>query len=225
MARRPQQRFTEDDFETLEGRASKTEQKKAVQRMAALGEQLAELNPKQIQKLPVEERLIDALLDVRSITSHEARRRQFLRIGKLLRNEDESVILSYLTPQQGAKKTAQLQRWVERMIIQGDPVIKEFMKAHNAAEHHPIRQHILRIQRDITKQVPAEELAESKLKLFNYIQQVALISDNSFHCMYKKTAHLEPFFISSSPFILGGIRRRYFNSLHCLRALWPSRVK
>ena len=178
MARRPQQRFTEDDFETLEGRASKTEQKKAVQRMAALGEQLAELNPKQIQKLPVEERLIDALLDVRSITSHEARRRQFLRIGKLLRNEDESVILSYLTPQQGAKKTAQLQRWVERMIIQGDPVIKEFMKAHNAAEHHPIRQHILRIQRDITKQVPAEELAESKLKLFNYIQQGALISDN-----------------------------------------------
>ncbi len=39
MARRPQ-RFTEDDFESLEGRASKTEQKKAVQRMAALGEQL-----------------------------------------------------------------------------------------------------------------------------------------------------------------------------------------
>ena len=178
MARGTQQRYTDEDFESLEGRASRTEQKKAVQRMAALGEQLAELNPKQIQKLPVEERLIDALLDVRSITSHEARRRQFLRIGKLLRNEDESVILSYLTPQQGAKKTAQLQRWVERMIIQGDPVFKEFMKAHNAAEHHPIRQHILRIQRDITKQVPAEELAASKLKLFNYIQQVALISDN-----------------------------------------------
>ena len=177
MARRPT-RFTEDDFESLEGRASKTEQKKAVQRMAALGEQLAQLSIKQINNLPVEERLIDALLDVRSITSGEARRRQFLRIGKLLRNEDESMILSYLTPQQGAKKTAQLQRWVDRMINQGDPVIKEFMKAHNAAEHHPIRQHILRIQRDIAKQVSAEELAESKLKLFNYIQQVALISDN-----------------------------------------------
>ena len=177
MARRPT-RFTEDDFESLEGRASKTEQKKAVQRMAALGEQLAQLSIKQINNLPVEERLIDALLDVRSITSGEARRRQFLRIGKLLRNEDESMILSYLTPQQGAKKTAQLQRWVDRMINQGDPVIKEFMKAHNAAEHHPIRQHILRIQRDIAKQVSAEELAQSKLKLFNYIQQVALISDN-----------------------------------------------
>ena len=178
MARRPQQRFTEDDFETLEGRASKTEQKKAVQRLAALGEPLSELSLKQIKKLPVEARLIDALLDVRTITSHEARRRQFLRIGKLLRNEDEAVILSYLTPQQGAKKTAQLQRWVDRMIAQGDPAIKEFMKAHNAAEHHPIRQHILRIQRDITKELPEEQVAASKLKLFNYIQQVALISDN-----------------------------------------------
>ncbi|MFC6052679.1 hypothetical protein A6M14_10765 [Acinetobacter sp. Ac_877] len=177
MARRSQ-RFTEDDFESLEGRASKTEQKKAVQRMAALGEQLAELSAKQIKNLPVEERLIEALEDVKLITSGEARRRQFLRIGKLLRNEDETVILSYLTPKQGAKKTAQLNRWVDRMVVQGEPAIKEFMKAHNAAEHHPIRQHILRINRDISKQLPEEEIAAAKLKLFNYIQQVALISDN-----------------------------------------------
>ncbi len=177
MARRTQ-RFTEEDFDSLEGRASKTEQKKAVQRMAALGEQLAELSAKQIKNLPVEERLIEALEDVKLITSGEARRRQFLRIGKLLRNEDETVILSYLTPKQGAKKTAQLNRWVDRMVVQGDPAIKEFMKAHNAAEHHPIRQHILRINRDITKKASEEEISASKLKLFNYIQQVALISDN-----------------------------------------------
>ncbi len=177
MARRTQ-RFTEEDFDSLEGRASKTEQKKAVQRMAALGEQLAELSAKQIKNLPVEERLIEALEDVKLITSGEARRRQFLRIGKLLRNEDETVILSYLTPKQGAKKTAQLNRWVDRMVVQGDPAIKEFMKAHNAAEHHPIRQHILRINRDITKKASEDEIAASKLKLFNYIQQVALISDN-----------------------------------------------
>ena len=107
MARRPSS-LTEEDFESLEGRASKTEQKKAVQRMAALGAQLAELSAKQIKNLPVEERLIEALLDVQQISSHEARRRQFSRIGKLLRNENETVILSYLTPKQGLKKTAQL---------------------------------------------------------------------------------------------------------------------
>ena len=176
MARRTQ-RFTEDDFESLEGRASKTEQKKAVQRMAALGAQLAELPKKKIESLPVEERLIEALLEVQSITSNEARRRQFQRIGKLLRNEDETTILSYLTPQQGAKKQAQMLRWVDRMVAQGEPVIKEFMKTYNAAEHHAIRQHLLRIHRDIQKELGDEVIAESKQKLLNYVQQVALLSE------------------------------------------------
>ncbi|MCH5141939.1 DUF615 domain-containing protein, partial [Mammaliicoccus sciuri] len=89
---------------------------------------------KQIKNLPVEERLIEALLDIQLITSHEARRRQCLRIGKLMRNEDESVILSYLTPKQGLKKTAQLNRWVDRIIKDGDPVINDFSKTYNATE-------------------------------------------------------------------------------------------
>ena len=171
------QRYTDEDFESLDGRASRTEQKKAVQRMAALGEQLAQLNKKQIQKLPVDERLIDALLEIQNISAHEARRRQFLRIGKLLRNEDDTIILSYLTPQQGAKKQMQLMRWVDRMIDQGDPVINEFSKVFNASERHTLRQHVLRIHRDIKQQVSEEELAASKLKFVNYVQQVALLSE------------------------------------------------
>lgn len=174
MARRPV-RYTEDDFEALEGRASKTEQKKAVQRMAAIGSQLAELNQEQIKKLPVDERLIDALLDVQQITSFEARRRQFQRIGKLLRSEDEATILSYLTPKQGAKKQAQLQRWVDRMIEQGDSAIHEFTKEYNASERHTLRQHVLRILRD--KEQQPEQLNESIQKLMNYVKQVALLSE------------------------------------------------
>jgi ribosome-associated protein len=176
VARRPQ-RYTEEDFGSLEGRASKTEQKKAVQRMAALGEQLAQLSVKQIQKLPVDERLIDALMEVQNISSFEARRRQFQRIGKLLRNEDETVILSYLTPQQGAKKQAQLMRWVDRMIEQGDPAINEFSKIYNASERHTLRQHVLRINRDKSQQVSEAELEVSKGKFVNYVQQIALLSD------------------------------------------------
>ncbi|MCP8620129.1 ribosome biogenesis factor YjgA [Acinetobacter baumannii] len=176
MARRPK-RYTEEDFDSLEGRASKTEQKKAVQRMAALGEQLAQLSIKQIQKLPVDERLIDALLEVQNNSSFEARRRQFQRVGKLLRNEDETVILSYLTPQQGAKKQAQLMRWVDRMIEQGDPAINEFSKIYNASERHTLRQHVLRINRDKTQQVAEADLEATKMKFINYVQQVALLSD------------------------------------------------
>jgi ribosome-associated protein len=40
-----------------------------------------------------------------------------------------------------------------------------------------LRQHVLRIHRDIKQQVSEEELAASKLKFVNYVQQVALLSD------------------------------------------------
>ncbi|GAB3047632.1 ribosome biogenesis factor YjgA [Acinetobacter apis] len=177
MARRPQKNYTSEDFDSLEGRASKSEQKRAVQRMAALGEQLSELSIKQIQKLPVDERLIDALLDVKEITSFEARRRQFLRVGKLLRNEDESIILSYLTPQQGIKKQAQLSRWVDRILEQGDAAIHEFSKGYNATEKHTLRQHVLRYHRAKNLEATPDELNEERQKVLNYIQQVALLSD------------------------------------------------
>jgi ribosome-associated protein len=71
----------------------------------------------------------------------------------------------------------QLMRWVDRMIDQGDPIINEFSKVFNASERHTLRQHVLRIQRDIKQQVSEEELAASKLKFANYVQQVALLSD------------------------------------------------
>jgi len=57
-------------------------------------------------------------------------------------------------------------------------VINEFSKTYNAAERHTIRQHVLRIHRDMKQQADEEQLKASRLKLFNYIQQVALISDN-----------------------------------------------
>jgi ribosome-associated protein len=177
VARRPQKSYTSEDFESLEGRASKSEQKRAVQRMAALGEQLAELSEKQIRQLPVEDRLIDALLDVREITSFEARRRQFQRIGKLLRNEDEAVILSYLTPKQGLKQQALLTRWVDRLIEQGDAAVHEFSKKYNATEKHTLRQHVLRYHRDKNLQATPDELEQARQKIVNYVQQVALLSD------------------------------------------------
>ncbi|MFN3694040.1 MAG: DUF615 domain-containing protein, partial [Ignavibacterium sp.] len=85
---------------------------------------------------------------------------------------------SYLTPKQGLKKTAQLQRWVDRIVKDGDPAINEFTKNYNATERHTLRQHYLRVHSDLKNQAPEEEVNASKLKLFNYVQQVALISDN-----------------------------------------------
>lgn len=168
----------EEEWEALDGRPSKTAQKKAVQRMQAMGEQLAELSVNQVKKLPIDERLKDALLELPQITSFEARRRQFQRIGKLLRNEDESLILAALSPRQGAKKNAQLSRWIDRLLEQGDNAINDFVRQYHAAERHTLRQHLLRLQRDLILENNETEQAASRQKLVNYVQQVALLSED-----------------------------------------------
>jgi ribosome-associated protein len=178
MSRKTVSRKTvEEEWEALDGRPSKTEQKKAVQRFAALGEQLAALSPNQIKKLPIDEILKDALLQLGQITAFEARRRQFQRIGKLLRNEDESVLMSALSPRQGAKKQAQLMRWIDRLLEQGDQAINDFVRQYHAAERHTLRQHILRLQRDLAQNSDESIQQQSRQKLVNYVQQVALLSD------------------------------------------------
>jgi ribosome-associated protein len=168
----------EEEWEALDGRPSKTAQKKAVQRMQAMGEQLATLSVNQIKKLPVDDSLKDALYELSKITSHEARRRQCQRIGKLLRVEDEAQILAALSPRQGAKKQAQLTRWIDRLLEQGDNAINDFVRQFHAAERHTLRQHVLRVQRDSTVEGHEAELEASRQKLVNYVQQVSLLSED-----------------------------------------------
>ena len=168
----------EEEWEALDGRPSKTEQKKAVQRFAALGEQLATLSPNQIKKLPVSDELKLTLQELGQITSFEARRRHFQRIGKLLRHEDETALMAALSPRQGIKKQAQLTRWVDRLIEHGDAAINDFVRQYHAAERHTLRQHLLRLQRDLSQTTDEALQQQSRQKLLNYVQQVALLSDD-----------------------------------------------
>ena len=113
------------------------------------------------------------------ITAFEARRRHFQRIGKLLRHEDESVLMAALSPRQGAKKQAQLMRWIDRLLEQGDQAVNDFVRQYHAAERHTLRQHVLRLQRDLTQSGDENIQQQSRQKLLNYVQQVALLSDES----------------------------------------------
>jgi ribosome-associated protein len=167
---------SQNEWDDLEDRPSKTEQKKAMQRMQSLGEQLVALSANQIKKLPVGEYLIDSLLLMKEITSHEARRRQSQLIGKLLRQEDEAAIIGALSHRQSHRQQAQLQRWIIRLIEQGDPAINDFVRQYPAAERHTLRQFVLRVQRSVAQAEVAEQQEKHQQSLLHYVQQVALLS-------------------------------------------------
>ncbi len=96
MARKP--RYDEsddaaepDELEAEEGRG-RSARKRASHELTKLGEQLLTLRPEQLAALALPERLEEAVVEARRLTSFGAKRRQTQFVGKLMRTLDEDAV-------------------------------------------------------------------------------------------------------------------------------------
>lgn len=172
-----------DDLEDDDLYHSKTEQKKAMERLQALGERLGALPNDQLRKMPVSDTLMTALLELKRLTAHEAVRRHKQYIGKLMRNEDEEAILNVLNPLQSPTLNKQLELLIDRILNQGDPAINDVVRRYPAAERHTLRQHVratLKEQLELGE-LPDGQQAETerpaRKKLLMYLREIAALAD------------------------------------------------
>src|SRR6266853_751685 len=95
-----------------EEKPSKTELKRVMHELQALGERLIGLNPEQLAAIALPENLHEAGEQARRITKHEARRRQLQYIGRLMRDVDPEPIREKLKVWDGVsiEETARLPR-------------------------------------------------------------------------------------------------------------------
>lgn len=168
--------FDEDD-DLL---ASRTETKKAMERLQALGERLAGLKPEQRKKLPITDRLHVALDELSRLKAFEAIRRHKQYIGKLMREEDEAAILAALNPWQNPSLNRQIDLLCNRLLAQGDTVVGEVLHRFPAAERHTLRQHVRAAQKEASllepDATPDESALPARKKLMLYLREVAAIS-------------------------------------------------
>ncbi len=82
------------DAEALEP-PSKSSRKREMQALQDIGQQLVELSPERLKKVPLPESLYEAVRAAQRFKM-EARRRQLQYIGKLMRNVDTAPILAQL---------------------------------------------------------------------------------------------------------------------------------
>lgn len=165
------------DFSKLDMRVSRTELKKSHERLQDLATPLANLSKKQWQKLPVSEYFLDELNQLAKITSPAAKNRQIKRVGKLMVEEDRHALVGALfglvfDPAQIAK----IETWQNRLNLQDDNTLKQFVKQFNASEYNSVYQLLLWIAY-AKAQKDDELLAESEQDLASYIKEVALLSD------------------------------------------------
>ena len=111
--------------------------------LQTLGVALAALPESQLKDMNLGEDLLEALLEVKRIKSHEAKRRQMQYIGRLMRLIDPAPIRSRLAEVEGhsAQATARhrrLETWRERLLAD-DAALTEFAAAYPVAELQALR--------------------------------------------------------------------------------------
>lgn len=138
-------------------RPSKTQRKKQMHDLQALGERLVTLNPGQLDLIDLPESLRTAVADAQGMPAREARRRQLQYIGRLMRDVDPEPILEKIAAWDGVSRehTARvhgIERWRER-LLDDEAAMEEFLREHPGADAQRLRSLIrnVRAERDTAR--------------------------------------------------------------------------
>ncbi len=139
-----------DPDEVYDG-PSRSQKKREVEALQALGETLVKLPDAQFRRIELPEELRVAVADCRRITQNGALRRQKQYIGKLMRSIDPAPIQAQLDVFSGASaaenaKLHQAEKWREKLIAD-NAALTLFLNQHPGADATRLRQ-LIRNARD-----------------------------------------------------------------------------
>lgn len=168
--------MTEDDIEY----ASKSQIKRDVNDITALGIELTELPDSQIKGIEMSDSLFNALMEYKRINKHSALKRQRLYIGKLIRKEDWESIQEHLRKlkeplEQHNARFKEMENWRDRMIAESDKAINEFIGEYHQADRQKLRQIVKSTIKEKEKEPDKTPL--NARKLFKYIREI--VDNNS----------------------------------------------
>ncbi|HEX2548883.1 MAG TPA: ribosome biogenesis factor YjgA [Gammaproteobacteria bacterium] len=132
-------------IQNKEERVSKSERKRQMLALQKMGEMLVTLSSSQLEKIPLDPTLARAIQEARTLTTHEAKRRQLQYIGRLMRDIDPEPIkiaLDQFELKKGQSKAQlhQIERWRDRLIAEDDQVLQSFLNEFPDVDHQHLRQ-------------------------------------------------------------------------------------
>lgn len=153
---------------------SKSEMKRDMDALQKIGEELVELTPNALAKMPLDDEMMDAIKDAQRFNK-EARRRQLQYIGKQMRFIDIEPIQAALDKLRNkhsqhtvALKKLELKR--DKLIENGDSMINAILVDHPYAD----RQHLRQLVRQATKEKSQEKPGKAYREIFQYLKSLYL---------------------------------------------------
>jgi ribosome-associated protein len=156
---------------------SKTQRKKAMHELQAMGEALVDLSAHQLQAMALPADLMEAVVEARQMHSREGRRRQLQFIGRLMREVDPEPIRAQLAAwrNQSEAHSAQfhdIERWRAR-LLEDESALTEFAARYPGAELQPLRACVREARREQAAGVDhPERPARHFRQLFRLVREV-----------------------------------------------------
>src|ERR1700712_1130355 len=152
---------------------SRNELKKQMQDLQELGEAVSSLPPDRLDKLAIDERLRDAIDELRRTRSFEGRRRQVQYIGKLMKHENaeplREAVASYRVG--SASDTLALHKaeyWRDQLLA-SDDTLADWVKAYPATDVQQLRSLVRSARKE--KLEPGERHGRAYRDLFKRVKE------------------------------------------------------
>jgi ribosome-associated protein len=145
-------------------RPSKTQRKKDMLELQALGAELVELPESRLAAMQLPESLRAAVLEAQRIKAHEGRRRQLQYIGRLMRDVDAAPIRAQLDALTGysAQEAARHRRLesLREKLLADDEALTDFVSSHAGADLQALRTLIRNARREQKEGKPPRAFRE-----------------------------------------------------------------
>jgi ribosome-associated protein len=162
-------------------RPSKSQLKRDMLALQVLGVALIDLPKDALKRMPMPEKLDDAVREARRITDHEGRRRQLQYVGRVMRSladEETAALRTALETYRGANRaeTARM-HWIERTrekLLADDAALTEFIRVHPGVDPQEGRTLIRNARKERELAKPPRYFRE----LFQWIKNAAGMADD-----------------------------------------------
>ncbi|MFT6300027.1 MAG: ribosome-associated protein [Saprospiraceae bacterium] len=151
---------------------SKSALKREMTNLQKIGEDLVKLSPAKLDKIPMPEELIEAVMLARRLKNREGKRRQMQYIGKIMRTADSDKILASLSlfdHESAGFRSEQhrLEQWRDRLMIEGDKAISELILELPKID----RKHLRQLIRQASKEALENKPPAASRKIFKYLKE------------------------------------------------------
>ncbi len=151
---------------------SKSALKREMTALQKLGEELVELSPAKLSKVPMSDQLEEAVMLARRLKNREGKRRQLQYIGKIMRTIDSDAIREKLDSFHHQslsfrQEFHRMEQWRDRLIAEGDQAISDILLEAPQLD----RQHLRQLVRQAQKEAAQNKPPAASRKIFKYLRE------------------------------------------------------